>query len=67
MIRLNRFAFSTIAIISGAPKHDPYVANIVNTIKKVSKEPVDFVGVVGSELESSFSKVYASSNMLDNH
>lgn len=25
------------------------------------------MGVVGSEYESDFSKVYASSNMLDNH
>ena len=37
MIRLNRFGFSTIALISGAPKYDPYVGSIMNTIKKVSK------------------------------
>ena len=48
MIRLNRFAFSTIALISGAPKHDRYVAQIVNMLKTVSTEEHNYVGVIGS-------------------
>jgi hypothetical protein len=37
MIKLNRFAFSTIALISGAPKYDSYVASLATTLQKVSK------------------------------
>ena len=66
MIKLNRFAFSTIALISGAPRHDAYVASIANTIQKVSSEQNTFVGVIGSPYESALSKVYANSNLLDN-
>ena len=66
MIKLNRFAFSTIALISGAPKHDAYVASIAETLKKVSSDSPSFVGVVGSPFESAFSKVYANSSVLDN-
>ena len=67
MIRLNRFTFSTIALISGAPKYDKYLASIASTLQKVSKEPVSLVGVVGSEWKSSLSKTYASSNLLNNY
>lgn len=48
MIRINRFGFSTIAIISGAPKYDRYLASIANTLQKTSKGSVNLVGVVGS-------------------
>ena len=50
MIRLTRFAFSTIALISGAPKHDRYVSEIVSMLKTVSAEENNFVGVTGSGL-----------------
>jgi len=66
MIKFTRFAFSTIALISGAPKHDPYVASIASTLKQVSSEAPSVVGVVGSPFESAFSKVYANSSVLDN-
>jgi len=67
MIRTNRFAFSTIALISGAPRYDEYTARIAATLQKVSGEKPTIVGVVGSAFESTFSKVYASSSHLDNH
>lgn len=68
MIRLSKFAsFSTIALISGAPKYDQYVGQIASTLQKVSKGSVSLVGVVGSDLHSSFSKTYASSDLLDNY
>lgn len=67
MIRINRFGFSTIALISGAPKYDRYLASIANTLQKTSKGSVNLVGVVGSEWQSSLSKVYANSDMLDNY
>lgn len=67
MIKFNHFGFSTIALISGAPKYDRYLASIANTLQQTSKGSVSLVGVVGSERQSSFSKVYASSEMLDNY
>ena len=66
-LNLNRFGFSSIALISGAPKYDRYLASIANTLQKASKGSVSLVGVVGSEWQSSLSKVYASSDLLDNH
>ena len=48
MIKLNRFAFSTIALISGAPKYDRYVASIASTLQRVSNDSPSIVGVVGS-------------------
>jgi hypothetical protein len=48
MIKLTRFRFSTIALISGAPKQDAYVASIANTIQKVSSEQNTLVGAIGS-------------------
>ncbi len=48
MIRLNRFGFSTIALISGAPKHDQYTASIAKTLQKVSTGSNSLVGVIGS-------------------
>jgi hypothetical protein len=48
MIRANRFAFSTIALVSGAPRHDEYTAHIAAILQKVSGEKPTIVGVVGS-------------------
>jgi len=42
------FKFSTvIALISGAPKYDSQLASIANTLKRVSNNDVEFVGVPG--------------------
>jgi hypothetical protein len=43
------FRFSTvIALISGAPKFDNQLASIANTLKRVSKDDIEFVGVPGA-------------------
>lgn len=68
MRKIIQYKFSsTIALISGAPKYDLQVKNIAKTLSKVSKNEVSLVGVVGSEHQSLFSKVYASSDLLDNY
>jgi hypothetical protein len=67
MIKLNHFGFSTIALISGAPKYDRYLSSVAHTLQKTSKDSLSIVGVVGSDWQSSFSKVYASSDLLDNY
>ena len=67
MIRLNRFAFSTVALISGAPKYDQYTASIANTLKTVSKGSTSIVGVIGADENQSFGQIYASSSKLDNY
>jgi len=67
MQKVIAYRFSTIALISGAPKYDNQLASVAKTLKKVSKENVDFVGVAGSEYHSLFEKVYAPSSLLDNY
>ena len=63
---INRFRFSTIAIISGAPKQDPYVSSITTTLQSLSKDKVNFVGVADASFRATFKKVYATSDLLDN-
>lgn len=66
MRKVIAFRFSTvIALISGAPKFDSQLASIANTLKKVSNNQVEFVGVCGPNESALFSKVYASSATLD--
>lgn len=67
MRKVIAFQFSTIALISGATKYDSQLASVASTLKKVSKENIEFVGVVGSEYHSLFEKVYAPSSLLDNY
>jgi hypothetical protein len=48
MRKVIAFKFSTvIALISGAPKYDHQLALIANTLKRVSNNHVEFVGVPG--------------------
>jgi|JI9StandDraft_1071089.scaffolds.fasta_scaffold308711_1 hypothetical protein len=67
MIRLTRYGFSTVALISGAPRYDQYTASIANTLKKVSNGSTSLVGVIGAAENQSYGKVYASSSLLDNY
>lgn len=61
----NRFSFATIAIISGHPRFDKYTARIIDVLKEQSKEPLDFVGVIGDEYSKKLTQTYASSSVLD--
>lgn len=68
MRKMVQFGFSrSVALISGAPKYDPYVSEIANTLSSVSTEDVSIVGVVGDEYSEKFSDIYASSSLLDNY
>ena len=67
MRKIVQFRFSTVVLISGAPKHDKETAHIANTLQKVSGSKVAFLGVAGDAHQSLFSKVFASSSLLDNN
>lgn len=67
MRKIIQYRFSsTIALISGATKFDSQLQKIAKTLQTVSNKQVSFVGVAGSENQELFSKVYASSALLDN-
>ena len=62
-----RFGFSTtVGIISGHPRHDRRTAAIIDAVKAQSKEPVDFVGVIGDQYAKKLTKQYASSSITNN-
>ena len=56
-----------MVLISGAPKYDNQVAEIANTLKTVTNHNIALWGVIGSSHEALFSKILASSNLLDNN
>lgn len=59
------YAFSTtIALFSGSPQHDALTKKIAAGLRKAWKEPVEFIGVAGSDAKDEFSKLYASSSEL---
>lgn len=60
----NRFSFATIGIISGHPRFDKYTARIIDVLKEQSKEPLEFVGVIGDAYSNKLSQTYASSSVL---
>jgi hypothetical protein len=51
-----RFKFATtVGIISGHPRYDNQTAQIIDAIKSQSKEPIEFVGVIGDEYSGKLS------------
>jgi lipid A disaccharide synthetase len=45
-----RFNFATtVGIISGHPRYDNQTARIIDAIRSQSKEPIEFVGVIGDQ------------------
>ena len=65
MLRAVGYRFSTVAIISGAPKYDHEAAHIASTLKTQTSGNIALWGVIGDQHKSVFSKVLASSSMLD--
>ena len=64
-ILTTRFGFATIGIISGHPRFDKTAARIIDTLSAQSREPLNFVGVIGNQYEKKLSHVYSSSSILD--
>jgi hypothetical protein len=60
----NRFTFATIGIISGHPRFDKQTARIIDVLKEQSKEPLEFVGVIGDEYANKLTYAYESSKVL---
>jgi hypothetical protein len=61
-----RFGFTTtVGIISGNPKHDRRTAAIIDAVKSQSKEPIEFIGVIGDQYAKKLTKQYASSSIGD--
>jgi hypothetical protein len=51
-----RFKFATtVGIISGHPRYDNQTAQIIDAIKSQSKEPIEFVGVIGDQYSGKLS------------
>lgn len=61
----SRFGFATIGIISGHPRFDKTAARVIDCLAAQSKEPVDFIGVIGNQYANKLSTSYASSSILD--
>ena len=61
----SRYGITTIAVISGHPRHDRTASNIIKAISSQSKSSVDFVGVIGDQYASQLSHRYSSTNLLD--
>jgi len=60
----NRFSFATIGIVSGHPRFDKQTARIIDVLKQQSKEPLDFVGVIGDQYSDKVTYAYESSKVL---
>ena len=67
MLRAVSYRFSTVALISGAPKYDHQVTQIANTLKVQTGGNIALWGVVGDQHKGNFSKVLASSSLLDDN
>ena len=57
--------FSTVAIISGAPRFNKLAAKIIDNLKAVSTENINFVGAIGNEHANKLEKTYLSNEVLD--
>lgn len=67
MRKLVQFRFSTVVLISGGPKHDKHVGQIARTLKKVGPSNLNIIGVIGQQEKSHFTRIFASSSILDNN
>lgn len=63
----NKFRITTIGIVSGHPRFDAETARIIEVLREQSKEPLEFVGVIGDEFADKLNKRFGSTNGLQHH